>query len=83
MSCETPVVASAVGGILEVVVHEETGLLVDPGNPKQIAEAVNRLLKDENLRRKLGKNGRERVEKYFSWERIAQQTKALYEEVLS
>jgi glycogen synthase len=82
MSCETPVVASAVGGILEVVVHEETGLLVDPGNPKQIAEAVNRLLKDENLRRKLGKNGRERVEKYFSWERIAQQTKALYEEVL-
>ncbi len=82
MSCEVPVVASAVGGILEVVVPEETGILVEPANPQQIAEAVNRLLKDESLRRKMGRAGRERVEKYFSWTYIAQQTKKLYETII-
>ncbi|OGS45648.1 MAG: glycosyl transferase family 1 [Elusimicrobia bacterium RIFOXYD2_FULL_34_15] len=79
MSCKTPVVASATGGILEVVLPEETGILVEPKNSKQIADSVNRLLKDDNLRKKLGENSRARVEKYFSWENIAGQTKKLYE----
>jgi glycosyltransferase involved in cell wall biosynthesis len=82
MSCKTPVVASAVGGILEVVVHEETGLLVEPANPKKIADAVNRLLKDPLMARKLGENGRKRVEEFFSWDRIADQTKKLYEKLV-
>src|SRR3989339_237734 len=79
MACKTPVIASATGGILEVVLPEETGILVEPKNSKQIADAVNRLLKDESLRNKFGLNGRARVEKYFSWENIAKQTKKLYE----
>ncbi|HAM37923.1 MAG TPA: glycogen synthase [Elusimicrobia bacterium] len=79
MACKTPVIASATGGILEVVIPEETGILVEPKNSKQIADAVNRLLKDESLRNKFGLNGRARVEKYFSWENIAKQTKKLYE----
>ena len=83
MACNTPVVASAVGGILEVVIPEETGLLVEPSNPKQIADAVNRLLKDKNLAKKFGENGRKRVEEKFSWTFIAQQTKQLYERLLS
>ncbi|MBU2567835.1 MAG: glycogen synthase [Elusimicrobia bacterium] len=82
MACKTPVVASAVGGILEVVIPEETGLLVEPGNPKQIADAVNRLLKDEKLMKKFGENGRERVEEHFSWELIAKKTKKLYESLI-
>ncbi|MBN1383484.1 MAG: glycogen synthase [Elusimicrobia bacterium] len=79
MSTKTPVVAAATGGILEVVLPEETGLLVEPKNSKQISDAVNRLLKDEPLRKKMGEKGRERVEKYFSWEYIAKQTKKMYE----
>jgi len=82
MACETPVVASAVGGIKEVVVHEQTGLLVEPGNPKQISDAVNRLLKDKDLAKKFGKNGRKRVEEKFSWTYIAKLTKDLYSSLI-
>jgi len=82
MACKTPVVASAVGGIKEVVIPEKTGILVEPSNPIQIAEAVNRLLRNEKLSKKFGENGRERVERYFSWSNIAEQTKKLYETLL-
>jgi glycosyltransferase involved in cell wall biosynthesis len=78
MACKTPVVASAVGGILEVVVPEETGLLVKPGEPAEIAQAVNRLLKDPAAAGRYGENGRQRVEQFFSWAFIAQQTRDLY-----
>ena len=93
MACETPVVASAVGGIKEVVVHGETGYLVpleqtkegsfEPENPgkfaQELAASINRLMKDQELREKFGKAGRKRVEEQFSWASIAQKTKALYE----
>jgi glycogen synthase len=82
MACKTPVVASAVGGIKEVVVPEETGLLVEPKKPKQIADGVNRILKDRQLAKKFGENGRKRVEEQFSWTYIAQQTKKLYESLV-
>lgn len=82
MACDTPVVASAVGGIKEVVVPDETGLLVEPGNPAQIAKAVNSLLANPELASYMGKNGRRRVEKYFSWESIAKQTRQMYSELL-
>lgn len=83
MACETPVVASAVGGIQEVVIQNETGILVEPANPKQLAEGINRLLRNPIMAQQYGKNGRRRVEEYFSWERIARQTKALYERILT
>lgn len=82
MSCERPVVASAVGGILEVVIPEETGLLVEPANPKAMAEAINLLLSDRNLADRMGKAGRKRVLENFSWQIIAKRTKALYDSVL-
>jgi len=82
MACKIPVVASAVGGILEVVVPEETGILVEPGNCGQIADAVNRLLKNRSLAKTLGENGRRRAEKYFSWEFIAKKVKKLYETLI-
>jgi alpha-maltose-1-phosphate synthase len=94
MSCETAVVASAVGGIKEVVVPEETGLLVEveqltespfePVNPDQfsrdLATAVNRLMADEPLRQEMAINGRKRAEEHFSWTAIAQQISNLYSE---
>jgi alpha-maltose-1-phosphate synthase len=95
MACETPVVAAAVGGIPEVVVHEETGLLV-PFEPvssqdfepmtaeqfsKDLASAVNRLLDDPATMRAMGRKARERVERYFSWTSIAQRTLEFYREL--
>jgi len=82
MACDTPVVASAVGGIKEVVISEETGLLVDPADAGQIAAAVNSLLANPELAASMGKNGRKRVEEYFSWESIAKQTGEMYSELL-
>jgi glycosyltransferase involved in cell wall biosynthesis len=92
MACETAVVASAVGGIKEVVVDGETGFLVPVdfveetfklANPEKfsrdLAARINQLMKDRQLREKFGKAGRKRAEEMFSWTAIAEKTKALYE----
>ena len=95
MACETAVVASAVGGIKEVVVDGETGFLVpleqmkespfEPKDPEKferdLAARINQLMEDRQLREKFGKAGRKRAEEKFSWSRIAQQTRELYERV--
>jgi alpha-maltose-1-phosphate synthase len=95
MACQTPVVASAVGGIPEVVVHGETGLLVpfDPvgeGNAeplepdryaRDLAGAINDLLRDPEKRRSMGLAARQRVEAHFSWNAIARKTVAYYQEL--
>jgi alpha-maltose-1-phosphate synthase len=92
MACGTPVVASAVGGIPEVVVPGETGLLVpveqmteapfEPVGPESfafnLAEAINELMRDEARRRYMGQQARRRVEEVFSWEAIARKTEELY-----
>ncbi|MEO7587328.1 MAG: glycogen synthase [Arachnia sp.] len=90
MACETAVVASAVGGIPEVVVDGETGLLVpyDPSRAKdpafvsafeaEFAEKVNRVTRDADLARRFGVAGRQRCIDEFSWEEIAKQTIAVY-----
>ncbi len=95
MACGTAVVATSVGGIPEVVVPDETGVLVDPGlaagtfdpiDPagfaSALAEAVNRLATNPALRDRFGAAGRRRVEAHFSWDAIADQTVRLYTEVL-
>ena len=92
MACETPVVASAVGGIPEIVVPGETGLLVafepagegsaDPAAPEQFARAlaagVNELLDDPPRRTRMAEAARQRVEDVFSWTSIAEQTLTFY-----
>lgn len=97
MACETPVVASAVGGIPEVVEPGETGLLVptrprspsdvEPADPdrfcRELAAAVNTLLADADLRERMGRAARARVEERFSWTSIARQTRAFYAEVIA
>jgi len=97
MACETAVVASAVGGIKEVVVNGETGFLVPLEQMKQspfepidsekferdLAARINQLMGDENLRTRFGKAGRRRAEEKFSWRAIAKETKGLYESLLA
>jgi len=96
MACETAVVASAVGGIKEVVVDGETGFLVpleqmketpfEPTNPEKFARdlavRINQLMKDRHLREKFGQAGRKRAEEKFSWSAIAADTRKLYASLL-
>jgi glycogen synthase len=96
MACETAVVATAVGGIKEVVVEGETGYLVpleqfnespfEAVNPDQfsrdLADRINRLIADPALRKRMGQAGRRRAEEMFSWEAIARQTYQLYESLV-
>jgi len=91
MACETAVVASAVGGIPEVILPDETGLLVDPhlqpgtfdpvdpvAFSHELAQAINRLACEPTLRQQFGIQGRKRVIAHFSWDAIAQRTIELY-----
>ncbi len=97
MACATPVVASAVGGIKEVVVHGETGLLVpinqhtespfEPKDPERfswdLSRGINELMEDEPLRKKMGEAGRRRAVEIFSWKAIAQETAAIYQSLIT
>ncbi|HEY5357055.1 MAG TPA: glycogen synthase [Streptosporangiaceae bacterium] len=78
MACGTAVVASDVGGIPEVVEHGHTGLLVPPGDPEALADALNTLVRDPAKAAAMGKAGRERAVTEFSWTTIAAQTAQLY-----
>lgn len=93
MACKTAVVASAVGGIKEVVVDGETGILIpleqqdkapfEPIDPdkfsKDLADGINKLIGDKELSRAMAIKGRKRVEETFDWIAIAKQVKDLYE----
>lgn len=97
MACETPVVASKVGGIPEVVVDGETGFLVpleqlnespfEPVDPdryaRDLAARINELMADPARREAMGKAGRKRAVEKFSWSAIAEQTVELYQRLRS
>ena len=82
MACGTPVIASDVGGLKYTVVSQETGLLAPPKNEAVFADAIDRLLGDSLWRQQLGHTARQRVETYFSWDRIASQLSQLYTQLL-
>jgi rhamnosyl/mannosyltransferase len=84
MACGKPVVASDLPtGVRLVTRHEETGLLVPPGDPRALASALERLLGDEALRAALGKAAQRRVEREFTAERMVARTLEVYGEALS
>jgi phosphatidylinositol alpha-1,6-mannosyltransferase len=81
-ACGTPVIGSTSGGIPDAVVDGETGLLVPPSAPGAFAEAAIRLLTDVDLRRRLGRAGRERVLREGTWDRMVAELSASISQLL-
>jgi glycosyltransferase involved in cell wall biosynthesis len=81
MAFGLPVVATSAGGLPEVVEDGVTGILVPPGDPRALSEAITGLLRDSRLRRRLGEAGRERVQTEFAVESIVDRTLDLYEQI--
>jgi len=83
MACGVPVIATAVGGMLDTVVDGVTGVFVEPGAPTSIADAARALLCVDDVRLAMGRSGAERVRDLYTWQRIAAQTERSYQTVLS
>lgn len=82
MAMGLPVVATRVGGIPELVMDGETGILVEPGDPKGLADALAVMLSDERRRREMGLAGRRRVEAYHSLEYLVAETERVFLEAV-
>jgi glycosyltransferase involved in cell wall biosynthesis len=82
MAYGRPVVAGDVGGLRDLVVHEETGLLVPPGDVEALRAALQRLLADAELRHRFGQAGRARISEHFTWQRFGDETLRAYEDAL-
>ena len=82
MAAQSPVVASDTGGLSEIIEHDVTGVKVYPNNPDSLAWGIAKVLLDENYAKNLRDNAYKRVQEKYDWEKIAQQTKRIYEGVL-
>jgi phosphatidyl-myo-inositol dimannoside synthase len=78
----TPVVASNVGGIPDIVLDRETGLLISQKDPQQLADAITLLLRSPSLAKKLSASARKRVEKNYSWQTVGRKFALLYRSVM-
>lgn len=83
MSHRKPVVASGIGGIVDLVIHDKTGLQVPPADSSALAEALRRVLTDEDLARRLGDAGYEHVQRNYSWPAIIRRLQEVYRRVLA
>nr|WP_293095543.1 glycosyltransferase family 4 protein [Okeania sp. SIO2F4] len=79
MAAGTPVVATRSGAVVETVQDGKTGFLVDKNNAPALAEAILKLLENDEIRESMGRAGRKRAFEYFTWEQAADQTLQLYE----
>lgn len=82
MAAGLPVVATGVGGTPELVVNGKTGLMVPPGNPAALADAITALSENPEARGSMGRAGRQRVLQRFTVEEMVQKTEQLYEDLL-
>jgi glycosyltransferase involved in cell wall biosynthesis len=83
MACAKPVIASDLPGVRAVVNHGMDGLLVEPNNPAALANSLRTILKDDNLRRVMGRSGRAKVEASYGWEHIGVKLENIYRQVLN
>lgn len=82
MAARSPVVVSDTGGLTEIVDHDVTGVKVYPNNPDSLAWGINKVLLDDKYRQRIRENAYRKVLERYDWEKIAQQTKLIYESVL-
>jgi glycogen(starch) synthase len=82
MAAKSPVVVSDTGGLSEIVDHDATGFKAYPNDPDSLAWGISKILLDENYEKNLIENAYKKVQEKYNWERIAQQTKAVYKSVL-
>jgi glycosyltransferase involved in cell wall biosynthesis len=81
MCYKNPCIGSTASGIPEIIKEEETGFLVPPNDYKQLADKFILLLEDENLMRRMGEEGRKRVEKYFTWDLVVDRMTEQFNEI--
>jgi glycosyltransferase involved in cell wall biosynthesis len=82
MAAKSPVVASDTGGLSEIIQHEVTGVKVYPNNPESLSWGITKVLLDDSYRQRLRENAYKKVLEMYDWEKIAQQTRNIYENVL-
>jgi len=82
MAAKSPVVASDTGGLSEIIEHDVTGVKVYPNNPDSLAWGINKILLDDSYRQRIRDNAYKKVLEKYDWEKIAQQTRRIYEDVL-
>jgi hypothetical protein len=83
MSCGKPVVATSAGGAKEYAIHEMCGLIVPPADSEALAQALSKLIIEDELRAKMGNAARSRAVKYFSVQQTASETVKLYEKAIA
>jgi glycosyltransferase involved in cell wall biosynthesis len=83
MSCGLPLVATDIGGNNEVISSGSNGFLVPPKSPKVLAETILKLLDDDQLRTRIGKAARDTIEATYTWDKIADNVQACYENILT
>lgn len=82
MSYKTPCIGTRVDAIPEIIDEGVTGCLVEPNNHEELAERIIRLMEDEDLMKKMGTNGRKRVEKYFTWDHVVERMTDVFNKVI-
>ncbi|HLE74750.1 MAG TPA: glycosyltransferase family 4 protein, partial [Candidatus Bathyarchaeia archaeon] len=82
MAAKSPVVVSDTGGLSEIVEHDVTGVKVYPNNTDSLAWGITKILLDENYKNRIVENAYKKVQEKYDWDKIAQQTKRIYEGVL-
>jgi len=82
MAAKSPVVVSDTGGLSEIVKLDTTGFKAYPNNPESLAWGITKILLDENYRTYIRENAYRQVQEKYDWEKIAQQTKRIYQTVL-
>jgi glycosyltransferase involved in cell wall biosynthesis len=82
MACGTPAVGTQIGAYREIAEHGEHAWLVPPRDPRALADAIRTLWRDDALRERLGAAARQRIVEKFNWRKAAEETLAVYEEVV-
>lgn len=82
MACGKPVISTRVGAIPEIIDNEKIGFLVEPKNPKQLADAILKLANDEKLRKKFGEEGRKKAKENYDWNIIVEKYLKVYKQLI-